>query len=104
MTAPSPSSPAAPQGEHTPTPWRVTDPGPNAVVRGADGVIVAVRHRLPASAHQANVALIVRAVNGHDDLLAALKLFVETYEQLPSERATVAMANARAAIARAESV
>ena len=56
----------------TPGPWRVEGDALRALVRGADSTIVATRHRLPANVHEANARLIVRAVNCHADLVAAL--------------------------------
>jgi hypothetical protein len=58
----------------TPTPWSVDGEHLRALVRGADGTIVALRHRLPAATHVANAEFICRAVNAHDDLVAAVKL------------------------------
>src|ERR1700735_2276674 len=59
--------------EHTPTPWILDGEHLRTIVRGAESTIIAVRHRLPAVTHAANAAFIVRAVNAHDDLVAALK-------------------------------
>jgi hypothetical protein len=56
--------------ERTPTPWSID----GELVRGADGTIVALRHRLPAITHLANAEFICRSANCHDDLVAALKM------------------------------
>jgi hypothetical protein len=50
--------------EHTPTPWKVD----GASVRGASGEWLFDEWFVPA-----NAEFIVRAVNAHDDLVAALK-------------------------------
>ncbi|MDB5620553.1 hypothetical protein [Tardiphaga sp.] len=68
--------------EHTPTPWKWTE-GTAAITRewfGADRTIVAVKGRLAwheddlCSSREAgaNADLIVRAVNAHETLVAAL--------------------------------
>jgi hypothetical protein len=49
---------------HTPTPWRI---GIAGRVLGGDGLSVVSFNR------KANAAFIVRAVNAHDDLVAALR-------------------------------
>jgi len=62
--------------EHTPTPWSLGGEHLRTLIRGADATIVAVRHRHDAKTHVANAAFIVRAVNCHADLVAALdKIF-----------------------------
>ena len=60
--------------KHTPTPWVKDDEGSRAQIRGDDMTIVAARHRLSGEVHDANMELIVHAVNCHDDLVAALEL------------------------------
>jgi len=66
-------------GEATARPWQVGNPDRNdqATVKGGDGSLVAVvahecvLSRLPVM--EANADLIVRAVNAHDALVAALR-------------------------------
>jgi hypothetical protein len=45
----------------TPGPWSVDGEGIEAIVRGADGTIVAVRHRLRRAENEANMRLIASA-------------------------------------------
>lgn len=73
----SSKSPLVIRGQNTPLPWRVDEAGIRAMVRGGDATIVALRHRLPCETHEANLALIVRAVNNHDALVEALRAMVE---------------------------
>lgn len=92
--------------EHTATPW--TTDGTNIV--GADRTVVAYRTNKPAGDMSNQAAIdgrfIVRAVNCHADLLAALKAFVSACT--PGEghtRGTVTLdeiAAGRAAIQKAE--
>ena len=44
-------------------PWKTEREGINALIRGGDATIVAVRHRLPADVHEANARRIVACVN-----------------------------------------
>lgn len=53
---------------HTPTPWHHTG---KATLRGADGDYIATLENNGRRA--GNAAFIVRAVNAHDELVAALK-------------------------------
>ena len=55
--------------KHTPGPWAIDGEGTNAMVRGADLTIVAVRHRLTGPTHEANARLIAAA----PELLEALE-------------------------------
>jgi len=52
---------------HTPTPWRIRDCG-NTEIIGANGRTV---ETLPGASY--NAAHIVRCVNAHDELVAALR-------------------------------
>jgi hypothetical protein len=61
--------------KHSPLPWKVDGDGVRAMVRADDATIVALRHRLPGDVNEANSAFIVRAVNAHDELVAALRPF-----------------------------
>jgi hypothetical protein len=57
--------------EHSPLPWRVSQPTPTFVT-DADGRDVVVAN----NGNSANARLIVRAVNAHDALIAAAKAFL----------------------------
>ena len=59
--------------DHTQLPWKNDGDGLRALVRGADETIVALRHRLPREVHEANFALIVKAVNNHERMVEALR-------------------------------
>ena len=93
--------------KHTPTPWHY-DPNHNAVTatpnhRG-DGKIVLSGFALTMGHYPtpaANTALIVRAVNAHDELLAALHAIIDLdhHNMGPESRATEI---ARAALAKAD--
>lgn len=54
--------------EHTPTPWKVEKSG---VIMDMHEAVVGTLLERPTQS--ANAAFIVRAVNAHDDLVAALK-------------------------------
>ena len=64
---------------HTPIPWEVL-PGPHAgglPIRGADRLITEVTGGSSYPEMQANAAFIIRAVNNHAQLLAALEEIAE---------------------------
>ena len=73
-----------PAGSHTPTPWEL-HPGDPSVIRAAvvgaqrcTAAVAVVRYGLRSNAEaEANAELIVRAVNCHADLLAALRRIVD---------------------------
>ena len=69
---------------NTPTPWEVSDHvGAYDYAIGNDDYFVAYMQVLPVDgADKANAALIVRAVNSHDALVAAL----ETFERICTRR------------------
>jgi hypothetical protein len=84
--------------KHTPTPWRV-DPEQDIDIQSADGkteiaitlcdqlanVSMRFRGSMPSkSKAKANTALIVRAVNCHDDMLAALQLAEDVLSRAPA--------------------
>ena len=54
----------------TPTPWYTDGKALRMLLRGADGTIVAVRHRHPEAIHVSNFKLIVEAVNERDAIRA----------------------------------
>jgi hypothetical protein len=87
--------------KHTPGPWSVDGEGIKAIVRDANMMIVAIRHRMPGDAHEANARLIAAA----PDLLAALNGFVINEQNLNDEHFAGVqerlMKLARAAIAKA---
>ena len=104
--------------QHSPTPWRLALPGDRlfpetCTVVAGDEYHVAITSYQPYSEHEAspqdeaNAAFIVRAVNNHADLLAALR----DIEQMPCLSALLdedesecgcAHCRARAAIAAAQ--
>jgi len=60
--------------KHTPGPWSVEGVGIRALVRaGINGVIVAVRHRLPAGEHEANTRLIAAALELLENLIGCME-------------------------------
>lgn len=68
--------------QHTPTPW--TDhkkslfPQSDGIIWGPDGIGICEMQRMGYPEEmKANAAFIVRAVNAHEDMLAALKNLVE---------------------------
>lgn len=109
------SSQAEGSMSHSPLPWKVTNE-PNwdhidshCGIDGADGLTVcdiynSLGHDTTEgdrATADANAALIVRAVNCHEELLAALKLARHWLAQTYSEKGP-AMAEVNAAIAKAE--
>ncbi len=94
---------------HTPTPWQyATNVGPTkALIVERDGCTVMEVRRTVGYAFAANVAFIVRAVNNHDELVAAIRGLLERPSDFlePHEAAEMiseARAFARAALAKAE--
>jgi len=92
---------------HTPTPWRQV-PGIPIILAGAGdkttGTLAAstAAKELPFAEQKANAALIVRAVNAHADLVAALRgILANVNEEFVSDEATYFFAKARAALAKA---
>lgn len=63
--------------KHTAGPWSVEGFGIKAIVRAANGVIVAIRHRLGAGEHEANSSLIAAA----PELLEALNQIIWKLER-----------------------
>jgi hypothetical protein len=67
---------------HTPTPWRNGDKYGEDIFSGVDRIAVATEHPYrpgEAIVAVANAAHIVRCVNAHDDLVAALKALEDCY-------------------------
>lgn len=97
---------------HTPTPWDIETKGSKHFIDGADGLTVAYIDRAgvrPTKEIEANAALIVRAVNSHAELVAALELALKGLElaceknlpefigfALAADKARVALAKAQA--------
>jgi hypothetical protein len=75
----------APQTQHTPTPWSFregSDPHQQSQIYGDDGKTIAITY---SDEDGSNAALIVRAVNSHEELLAACKAasrFIANLEKL----------------------
>lgn len=68
--------------EHTQTPWRLkpSEQSPTLCVYGADGMRVAcvpLHASITGSIDEHNAVFMVRAVNSHNELVAALKDIVE---------------------------
>ena len=59
-------------GKTTPTPWSINDESPRYIY-GADGRCIAETDRGKRNVCDENAALVVRAVNAHDYLVAALR-------------------------------
>lgn len=81
--------------QHTPGPWIVDGQGIRALVRGSNGVIVAVRHRQPSEEHEANARLIAAA----PDMLQMLRVVerhFDTEEPHPVLQADIAEVIAKA--------
>ena len=91
--------------EHTPTPWRESATGE---IRDALGRLVChLTPRQPPAEQHALAVRILRAVNCHDDLVAALEglLYEEGRSGLHArdvDRRDAAVAQAHAALARAK--
>jgi hypothetical protein len=74
--------------KHTPTPWRTAEGAVSILVDLPDHApqvtqkITDVNGTLSAKERIANAAFIVRAVNAHDDLVAALRDAIELIETL----------------------
>jgi hypothetical protein len=102
--------------KQTPTPWRIaTDEQGYAHHIAADGYItvssfsVAVKNCCDKETIKANAAHIVRSVNAHDELVAALQNMLEQFVTIPGadtkpglvQDERMAIMNARAAIVKA---
>lgn len=97
------------KNEHTPTPWSYSD---ERGLTGPDNQIIAciIDSRATTQEEQdSNAAHIVRCVNSHDELLAALKVFVGQFDpaalcedDLSDTKYAKAARLAYAAIAKAE--
>lgn len=65
------------EAKRTPTPWTITfddDKDHDYTIRGADGEFIANDTcYYPSAPNEADAIFIVKAVNNHDDLLAALR-------------------------------
>lgn len=93
---------------HTPTPWRQSEINPMYVLDDARGEIIAEcqPHYVDKKSKE-NAAFIVRAVNAHDELLAALKKIREMVQQCNASNAVAVQeylrsGNGAKAIAKAE--
>ncbi len=97
---------------HTPTPWEVSKGRDNekdglaevwGSIVGGDWYVARIWADVKGSEKmaEANAGLIVRAVNSHDDLLAALKVLLAS-ASYSTEAMDDAEEQARAAIAKAE--
>lgn len=102
--------------KHTPTPWFASEDGDgenygaSTLVDARNGYIASVGAPFAEVAEEnlANAAFIVRAVNAHDDLVAALHEYMsqfgqalEAYGIAFTDSQKIADAKARAALARA---
>lgn len=96
--------------KHTPTPWRLSVCA--GLVIANDGQRVANTHfvgSVPSETERAIAALIVRACNAHDDLLAALEAALTQVQDMAAgwpvaelhERPADTISRARAALAKA---
>jgi hypothetical protein len=81
--------------------------GINALVRGSDGTIVAVRHRHDGKTNEANMALIAATLTQHAELLRYLPVLeraeadTELWERLTAGTGIATLSGYRAAIAKA---
>jgi hypothetical protein len=92
--------------KHTPLPWRVSDferrsGGVQRMLMGADDFAVGYIAERAAAENQANAALIVRAVNCHEELLSCLLAYVEIEEDAAPRSMSPLRLRSRAAIAKA---
>lgn len=89
-----------PETKHTPGPWKAMSRlGRGAYIEGADGTRVCDKVNIWADAET-----IVRAVNAHADLLAALEFALHALQADGAEAAaSVLILEGRAAIAKARS-
>lgn len=78
MTSPNQEPPMT--EKHTPTPWELIDVLGNVTVMAGD--IQLLSYYSPAPVNRANAALIVRAVNSHEQLVSALKLVSKAMDEL----------------------
>jgi hypothetical protein len=96
------------EGRHTELPWRAEGPDPFGdynILHPADSLAVAavVSNMRPDIEVKANAALIIRAVNSHDDLVAALELMIVTAGSAPTAKLRrEAVVKSLAAIAKAK--
>lgn len=92
--------------KHTPTPWRTVAGYGGINVIGANEYGVALVHQLVglnAPQTEANAEFIVRAVNCHDELLAACKAALGSFEKYETQFTSHPLfGELRAAIAKAE--
>lgn len=94
------------EARHTPVPWRVgRSNGHFDIFTQAGELVAAMNIGHIAGEEKANAAFIVRAVNVHDDLVAALEAMVAQLEWWPGEKnpeGFACMKQARAALAKAQ--
>jgi hypothetical protein len=95
--------------KYTPTPWRVGETASGDIAIFGAGlstslaVIGSMTTYLKPEVRQADAALIVRAVNAHEPMLAALRLIIINWEEPSKQIATPAeIQRIRTAIAIAE--
>jgi hypothetical protein len=82
---------------HTPTPWTANL---SCVFSGKNCIAVCDTDNDTRERMQDNAAFIVKAVNAHDDLVAAAKMALRTYERdFPNGQGVIDL---RAALAKAE--
>jgi hypothetical protein len=89
--------------KHTPTPWHIErGTGGSEMICGADGW-----PPVGSSVASDDAALIVRAVNSHDELVTALRNLCDVVERTPGSQLTRPLQEALSALAKlrdAESV
>jgi hypothetical protein len=89
------------QGPHSPLPWRVELDGLDYVkdvidCNGEHAICFGHDYDDPGTMSAEDAAFIVKAVNLHDELVAALRLYVDHYgDPLKVARAVLAKADAR---------
>lgn len=97
--------------KHRPTPWHIVRAAGKQAIFDATGLIATISGRFVDGKRcdAANAALIVRAVNHHEELVEGLKALMEDYEDntvgdLGDEDLNVPLAlkNARAVLAKVE--
>lgn len=93
---------------HTPTPWKVSI-GDTQTIIGPDGQCTAIAHGPQGewgkvgAEHRANAAFIVRAVNAHEELLAAARAVNQAFSRSPfTDAREDALQRLSDAIAKAE--
>lgn len=91
---------------HTPLPWKVEpDSRPDILTVSGKGGYFDEGHLLHMDKYEGNykdAALIVRAVNAHDDLIDALKQFVDEKTEWDADTLDLFADNFRRLIAKAE--